>query len=456
VVKESGVHKQDSELGIIASQVDLEGRLRLFGFTADDLHVAERMWTIIEPEARSISELQVKEWRAAFGVGQASDFDLERAVASRTAELRERYTGLDRNEWVHTTARIVESAFSAGLSLTAILAIDSAGAVKTLEILSRLYDCSKEERQQINDVFFRMRSLECDIYSSLYTAHMSHDARRQRDHLAEEFRKGLGLMVEAATQDGASLRQQAGVTATSARSVLDKVSEVAAAAEQSATAMRDAAQGAAGLIRVIDEVRSEAQASADTATRAASQAAVAVEMSEALSDHARSIESILEMIRTIAGQTNLLALNATIEAARAGDAGRGFAVVAQEVKSLASQTASATNDIASKIAAIQGATRSAVETSNSIQETTAEVQHSAERILSVIHAGAETVGTIASAVDETALAADSMSGTIASIRQNTETVADEIDGVGRGFDTLDTRLASLRIGAGEFAAKVAA
>jgi methyl-accepting chemotaxis protein len=456
VFKDSGGRQEEAELAEIASHVDLEGRLRLFGFTADDIHVAERMWTIVEPEVRAISELQVSEWRRAFGLSQSPDFDLERAIESRTQELRDRYTGLDRKAWVLATARIVTSGFSAGLSLTSILTIDSAGAAKTLEILSRRYDCSKEERQQINDVFFRMRSLECDIYSSLYTAQMSQEARRQRDHLAEEFREGVGLMVEAATRDGVTLRRQAGESANSARSVLDKVSEVAAAAEQSATAMRDAARGAAGLIRVIDEVREEAQASAGTATRAASQAAAAVEMSEALSEHARSIESILEMIRTIAGQTNLLALNATIEAARAGDAGRGFAVVAQEVKSLASQTASATNDIASKIAAIQAATRTAVETSNSIQETTVEVQHSAERILSVIHAGAETVGTIASAVDETALAADSMSGTIATIRQNTETVAEEIDDVGRGFDNLDSRLASLRIGAGEFAAKVAA
>jgi methyl-accepting chemotaxis protein len=66
------------------------------------------------------------------------------------------------------------------------------------------------------------------------------------------------------------------------------------------------------------------------------------------------------------------------------------------------------------------------------------------------------VGTIASAVDETALAADSMSNTISSIRQSTEAVANEIDGVGRGFDGLDVRLAALRASAGEFAASVSA
>lgn len=455
MLKDFEAGQQDPQQAGIVSELDLKERLRLFGFTAADLHVAEKMWTIIAPEIRSVSELQVADWHRAFGINP-TDLELDRSIESRNGELRHRYTKLDQHMWIEGAARAVHSAFSIGLSLTAILAIDSAGAAKTLEILSRRYDCSKEERQQINDVFFRMRSLECDVYSSLYTAHMSRDARRQRDHLADEFRDGVGLMVEAATENGAALRRQAIASAGSARGVLDKVSEVAAAAEQSATAMRDAAQGAAGLIRVIDEVRDEALASAETATRAAAQAAAAVQMSDALLEHAHSIESILELIRSIAGQTNLLALNATIEAARAGDAGRGFAVVAQEVKSLASQTASATNDIDAKIGAIQAATRSAVDTSNSIQATTIEVQHSAERILGVIHAGAESVGTIATAVDETALAADSMSGTLASIRQSTESVAEEIDSVGRGFDTLDERLAALRGSAGDFAAKVAA
>jgi len=233
-------------------------------------------------------------------------------------------------------------------------------------------------------------------------------------------------------------------------------SRVAAAAEQSAVAMREAAQTAAGLIRAIEDARNEVEVAAGVANRAGEQAAAAVTTSQALSGHVEAIESILGLIRDIAGQTNLLALNATIEAARAGDAGRGFAVVAQEVKSLASQTARATDDITAKITAIQQATRQTVDANGSIRQTVEEVQASADRIRQAMETQAQTVTMITAAVDETALAADSMSSTITAIRSDTETVANEIDEVEQEFGMVDEKMTEFKQVIDDFISSIAA
>jgi len=305
------------------------------------------------------------------------------------------------------------------------------------------------------DTLMRLSALEGEITVAIYTKYRAHSAQGARDTLAVEFRDGIASMVETATDEGHLLREQAVRSSASTRAVLGKASEVAAAAEQSAVAMREAAQTAAGLIRAIEDARTEVEAAAEIANRASHQAGQAVGMSEALSEHAKSIESILGLIRDIAGQTNLLALNATIEAARAGDAGRGFAVVAQEVKSLANQTARATDDIATKIAAIQSATRGTVATTAGIKLTVGEVQDSAYRIRSAMQTQAGIVSAITAAVDETALAADSMSATIDSIRRDTQAVAAEITLLGQEFGEVDDKLSVLRAAADGFSTSVA-
>jgi len=305
------------------------------------------------------------------------------------------------------------------------------------------------------DAIFRMAIMEAEISAATIAALNAVEVDKIRLERADVFRERIASEVADASSLGVKLRGQASDASSATRGMLGKASEVAAAAEQSAMAMRDAARTAAGLIRAIEEARSEVEVAAEIATRASDQAADAVAVSETLSDTAKSIESILGLIRDVAGQTNLLALNATIEAARAGDAGRGFAVVAQEVKSLANQTARATDDIAQKISAIQSATRSTVTTNDSIRTTVREVQQSATRIRQAMEVQAQTVTMITAAVDETALAADTMSSTIAAIRADTETVATEIDDLESGFDNVNAKLVKLQDATGDYVRLVA-
>jgi methyl-accepting chemotaxis protein len=297
--------------------------------------------------------------------------------------------------------------------------------------------------------------LEAEMLTSYKQKLDAFVTREDRRELALAFETTIAGDMLGAQAVGAQLGGQTSEAAVAARSMLGKASEVAAAAEQSALAMREAARTAAGLIRAIDSTRQEVEDAAAIADRASEQASEALNVSVALSDHAETIESILGLIRDVAGQTNLLALNATIEAARAGDAGRGFAVVAQEVKSLANQTARATDDIATKIAAIQSATRTTVAANGSIRDTVEEVKAFAERIRESIDMQAHTVTTITAAVDETALAADSMSGTIAAIREDTDRVVTEITALEHGFGSINNSFAALAKSANEFTRKIA-
>jgi len=377
------------------------------------------------------------------------------ALAIGADYIREKYRAPTRQTWVDLGRSLVLAAHEQRVPLATVLAALAAAHRRTLAILADATDGDAARMAQLADVVVRISILEAEVFTSLFGALALRESTHERARQAALFRERIGSEVEAASVDGAALRAMASGAAGSTRGMLGKASEVAAAAEQSAIAMREAAHTAAGLIRAIEQARTEVDAAAEVATRAADQSVRAVAVSEALSGHALAIESILGLIREIAGQTNLLALNATIEAARAGDAGRGFAVVAQEVKSLASQTASATDDIASKIAAIQAATRQTVAVNGSIRDTVGEVQSSAERIREAMETQSQTVTMITAAVDETALAADAMSATIATIRTETENVAGEIDRLEGGLTVVETRLAGLTSAAGDFVGRFA-
>jgi methyl-accepting chemotaxis protein len=282
---------------------------------------------------------------------------------------------------------------------------------------------------------------------------------RARDALkaqAEMFRQDVAGSVEIASSASRHVRQRADEVSRNASGMLNRSMEAAAAAEQSAGAMQDAAQTAAGLIKAIEATRQEVERSSNIVDQAMQEMGEVVEVTRSLSHHAEAIESIVTLIRQIASQTNLLALNATIEAARAGDAGRGFTVVAQEVKALAGQTSRATDEIARQIASVQTAARQSAAANSSVRLTVDQVRNSSEAIHKAMENQAHTVTVITSAVDETSMSAQALSSLIASIQSSTRAITEEIEAQGREFGGVDQQLAGLNEAVRTFLGKVAA
>ena len=435
---------------------DLQRGLRLYDTTGDLPDRARWLLSVIEPDLADISREYWRRFRQSPEVRtQIDDAEIERRAANGVAYIRGKFAQIDGNDWTGHSRRFIDEGLRDGLTLSTLLASIKAETERAF-LAIRTYCADPDQQILLARTLSEVESLEVDahIHHAIAITRADSDAAQARQ--ARDFNAKVMGVVETVTRDSQQLQTHAASTSAAARGMQGKTSEVAAAAEQSAVAMREAAQTAAGLIRAIEDARSEVEVAADVATRAGSQADQAVKVSQALSDHVEAIESILGLIRDIAGQTNLLALNATIEAARAGDAGRGFAVVAQEVKSLASQTARATDDITNKISAITAATKQTVEANGSISKTVEEVQTSADRIRQAMELQAQTVTMITAAVDETALAADSMSTTIASIRHDTEAVAESIDTVEKDFSEFTGQIDGFSSASAEFAAQFAA
>jgi methyl-accepting chemotaxis protein len=434
------------------NEVTLTDRLELFGIDSELADNCREIWTLVAPGKDGLFDA-VGDPLAPERADEAGRRKLEALLRAAIAGKYENFTD---QKWVDAVEECIAQAIAMDVPRLAIFASLSIEARWVHDALATALAGDAPRFAALSRALMVATQVQTEIYAAHFRLIRSREDSERRGRQGAAFNDEIMTIVERTAGGSQRVRAQAADASQAARGMLGKTSEVAAAAEQSAVAMREAAQTAAGLIMAIEEARNEVEVAAGVATRAGDQASQAVKVSQALSAHVEAIESILGLIREIAGQTNLLALNATIEAARAGDAGRGFAVVAQEVKSLASQTARATDDIATKIGAIQSATRQTLEANDSIQHTVEEVQTSADRIRKAMEMQAQTVTMITAAVDETALAADSMSSTIAAIRADTENVASEIDEVEKSFGEVDAQMASFKASAGKFVQNFAA
>ncbi|MFO1108285.1 MAG: methyl-accepting chemotaxis protein [Bradyrhizobium sp.] len=237
-------------------------------------------------------------------------------------------------------------------------------------------------------------------------------------HFVDDFQTGVGGIIDKVMSSSGEFERIARQLTETARTTAELSGESAGASEVASEHVRTAAAASDELSSSIAEITRRVQESNGIAAEAVRQAEATDQRMAELSQAGTRIGDVMKLITSIAEQTNLLALNATIEAARAGDAGRGFAVVAQEVKTLAGQTAKATEEISGQIGNMQVATEESVAAIKAIGQTI-------ERI-------SEIANSISAAVEQQSAATQNIAQSVRAAASGTASVAVNVGNVARG------------------------
>ena len=281
------------------------------------------------------------------------------------------------------------------------------------------------------------------------------EKRRNTLKMADDLELNLKGVADTVSTAAGEMKGTAQSMSAAAEETTTQATVVASVSEEASANVAAVAAAAEELSQSIDEVgRQVGQATkvAEAATDQAQQTNVTV---NGLADGAQKIGEVVSLINDIAEQTNLLALNATIEAARAGDAGKGFAVVASEVKSLASQTAKATEEIGQQIGAMQTVTQETVTAIQAVAAAMEEINQVTASISTAMERQTAATTEIARNVQEAATGTREVSANITGVSEaatNSSAAASQVVGVvdrlsGQSQalrDALDTFLARLR------------
>ncbi|HLH91323.1 MAG TPA: methyl-accepting chemotaxis protein [Xanthobacteraceae bacterium] len=283
----------------------------------------------------------------------------------------------------------------------------------------------------------RRDALRKDAETSAERTRMAQERRQELLTLADGLESEVKAVVERVTGSAEKMHDTAKAMAEAASGANVEAGSAATASQQASDGVHSVASAAEELSASISEIGRKVGESAAVASSAVKEAETTRATMRGLADAATKIGDVLKMIQAVAGQTNLLALNATIEAARAGEAGKGFAVVANEVKSLAAQTATATEEIAGQIKSIQGATHDAVAAIEHIGSTIARIN--------------EIATAVASAVEQQDATTREMAQNVHHVAQSTSVVSEKVTGLAGAAGETGQSAEMVRDSAGELA-----
>lgn len=274
--------------------------------------------------------------------------------------------------------------------------------------------------------------------------------QKARTELADRFKKQVQAMVMEFHVECRAIKENMANMNTAAGKCSDESDRANDVSDQTARALQTVSAAAEELTASISEIGRQVNESSEVSGQARDRAEETNGRVKSLEQAANQIGEVVKLIADIAEQTNLLALNATIEAARAGDAGRGFAVVASEVKSLASQTTKATEEISSRIGQIQSATNDAVTDIEDITQIILDINQQSETINSSIIEQHSATGEIASSVVRASDNTTQINAAVGVVAQEAETTLGAANDATESVQRLNDKLGEMTVSVDAF------
>jgi len=316
-----------------------------------------------------------------------------------------------------------------GIGLGALMAgaltrplIRAVATVKALAAGDTSVELTVDSRDEVGQLaetieVFRQTTIKANALAEQQKAAEARRTQRleQQAALTRRFDENIGAVLKTVSAAAVEMHATAESLTSTAEETSASARTVAAASQEASANVQTVAAATEELSAAITEISNQVAHSTSVAQNAATQAVDADGDMRHLNEAAEHVGKIMALIQDIAEQTNLLALNATIEAARAGDAGKGFAVVAGEVKSLATQTGKATEDIARQITDMQTATGSAVGRLKSITETIAGIREVSTGIASAVEQQTAATQEIARNVEQAAAGTEDVDRNISAV-----------------------------------------